>query len=190
MCFKKAHAFTAKWEGGLSDDVHDAGGLTKYGVSIEFLKAVYAESVPNRTILKDLNISVPITRHSIYTLTRTQAEELFRWQFWDRLKLDRFPCAVSFVLYDTAVNCGRGTAVKLGQRGCNAGGYRPMLDVDSMLGPRTAAAFKVAEPYVSSIIDARDDYYRAIVKNKPTQQVFLKGWLNRTKDLRSCVKEV
>ena len=36
--FQKAHDFTARWEGGLSDHPADPGGLTKYGVSLRWVQ--------------------------------------------------------------------------------------------------------------------------------------------------------
>ena len=36
--FDTAHAFTARWEGGLTDHPADPGGLTKYGVSLRWVQ--------------------------------------------------------------------------------------------------------------------------------------------------------
>lgn len=37
--FEAAHAFTARWEGGLVDHPNDPGGVTNHGVSLRFLQA-------------------------------------------------------------------------------------------------------------------------------------------------------
>ena len=36
--FQLAHAFTARWEGGLSDHPSDPGGLTNHGVSLRWVQ--------------------------------------------------------------------------------------------------------------------------------------------------------
>ena len=36
--FAKAHAFTARWEGGFTDHPADPGGVTNHGVSLRFLR--------------------------------------------------------------------------------------------------------------------------------------------------------
>lgn len=191
--FLIAQKFTAKWEGGLDDDPYDAGGITKYGVSFAFLKDVENESQNNRAVLRGMGVQLPVTKEIIRALTRQQANELFNWQFWRRLGLDRFPMRVGVVLYDAAVNCGRKMSVKFGQRGCIRAGIlsgKGGESDDGILGRNTEAVFKNADNtnLLDYIIDARDDYYYAIVKNKPSQKRFLKGWLNRTGDLRKYLR--
>ena len=36
--FETAHAFTAQWEGGLTNQPADPGGLTNYGVSLRWVQ--------------------------------------------------------------------------------------------------------------------------------------------------------
>ena len=187
--FNKAMQFTAKWEGGLSDDKADKGGLTHYGVCLAFLKDVEAASKRNKEYLRELGVLLPVTRASISRLTREQAEKLFRWQFWDALSCDEYSLPVGVVLFDMAVNHGRANAVKLMQRGCNAAGFTPPLTVDSRLGPKTQAALHAldAGKLAACAIDARIKFYNDIVANNPSQKVFLKGWLNRANDLKKYI---
>lgn len=190
--FEKAMQFTAKWEGGLSDDKADKGGLTNYGVSLVFLKDIEASSRQSKNYLRELGVSVPVTRSSVAQLTRDQAMKIFRWQFWDSLSCEDYPVPVGVVLFDMAVNHGRANAVKLIQRGCNVAGITPALVVDSKLGPRTQAAIHAldAKKLALCTIDARIKFYNAIVANNPSQKVFLKGWLNRANDLKKYVMEL
>lgn len=186
--FEIAQTFTAKWEGGYSDDEFDAGGATKYGVSFAFLSDL-SKSQRNRDTLERMGIPLPITVATIKSLSYDQAQALFRWQFWLPLHCNDFPLRVAVVLYDAAVNCGLRMGVKFVQRGCNAAGWTPPLVDDGLIGPKSTDAFLHAEQpaMIDAAIDARDAYYHAIVRNKPTQQKFLRGWLNRTKDLRKYV---
>lgn len=189
--FSIAHKFTAKWEGGESDHPDDGGGLTKYGVSLAFLKGVAAESQANRDTLERMGIRLPITRQVIYDLTQIKAASLFRWQFWDKLKLDLIPLRPAAILYDAAVNSGPAQSVKLAQRGYNrCVTYGQPLVVDGVMGPATRAAMQLADTdkALTAMLDAREAFFQTIVANNPSQQVFLRGWINRVDDLRRYVR--
>ena len=188
--FSIAHKFTAKWEGGESDHPDDGGGLTKYGVSLKFLGGL-SGTQSNRDVLERMGIRLPITRQVIYDLTRDQAASLFRWQFWDKLRLSLIPLRPAVVLYDAAVNSGPAQSVKLAQRGYNrCVAYGQPLVVDGIMGPATRAAMNMADTdkCLSAMLDAREKFIQTIVANNPSQQVFLRGWINRVDDLRRYVR--
>lgn len=186
--FELAHKFTAKWEGGLSDDPADKGGITKYGVSIEFLKDCY-EVDANK--LEEFDITpLPVSRQTIKNLTKQQAMDLFWWRFWDKLRLDRFNVKLAIVLYDCAVNHGISRAVKFVQQACNSLGEN--IEVDGKLGNVTTSVILAVdqEHLANYIIGLRKAFYRRIVDNNPSQSVFLKGWLNRANDLGEYIKGI
>lgn len=188
--FSIAHKFTAKWEGGESDHPADGGGLTKYGVSLKFLGGL-SGTQSNRDVLERMGIRLPITRQVIYDLTRDQAASLFRWQFWDKLSLGLVPLRPAVILYDAAVNSGPAQSVKLAQRGYNrCVAYGQPLVVDGIMGPATRAAMQLADTdkALTAMLDAREAFFQQIVDNKPSQQVFLRGWTNRVDDLRRYVR--
>lgn len=188
--FSIAHKFTAKWEGGESDHPDDGGGLTKYGVSLKFLGGL-SGTQSNRDVLERMGIRLPITRQVIYDLTRDQAASLFRWQFWDKLRLGLIPLRPAVVLYDAAVNSGPAQSVKLAQRGYNrCVAYGQPLVVDGIMGPATRAAMQLADTdkALTAMLDAREAFFQTIVANNPSQQVFLRGWINRVDDLRRYVR--
>lgn len=189
--FSIAHTFTALWEGGESDHPADRGGLTKFGVSLKFLQDLAAESQANRDTLDHMGIILPVNRTTVGRLTATQAAGLFRWRFWDKLKLDLIPLRPAVVLYDAAVNSGPSQSVKLAQRGYNhCVTYGQPLVVDGTMGPATRAAMKIADTdkCLTAMLDEREKFFQTIVDNKPSQQVFLKGWINRVDDLRRYVR--
>lgn len=167
--FNTAHNFVLKWEGGLCDDPADAGGITKYGVSLRFLQ----------------NIKPDATRYDIINMTKAEAKALFKKHFWDRCRCAEMPDKTAFILYDTAVNVGCKQAVKFLQRAVGT-------FVDGLIGPKTikAACTVNDNPEVlDNFLHQREVFYENLAKNKPSQKVFLKGWLNRTKDLRKQIKE-
>ncbi len=182
--FSRAHLFTARWEGGLSDHPSDKGGLTSHGVSLAFLKDLATTST-GKNLLQSLCIRVPVTRASVAGITREKAAALFRHEFWDRLKCDQLPFRQAAMLYDAAVNCGCKQALKFSQRGYNnCVNYGSKLAVDGLMGPLTRRALSQDTPaLVRAILQCRRDFYEQLAQSKPSQAVFLKGWLNRVNDL-------
>ncbi len=183
--FSIANKFTADWEGGLSDDKYDRGGITNYGVSIVFLKECVQKNIDT---VKSFGITnLPVTRETIKGLTKAQAAALFRWRFWSSLHLDDMPLKLAVLLYDAAVNHGPNRSVRFAQQAYNMGTtYGTKLVVDGILGPLTRDALKKTDTPVlhKNMLFCREDFYYAIVNNDRTQEKFLKGWLNRVSDLR------
>lgn len=180
--FDTAHRFTLQWEGGLTDDPADRGGITNYGVCIEFLKdcarldAVYVMS---------LGIQLPVTRESIKALRQDQGRALFRWRFWEVPQFEQYGTPLAVTLYDCAVNHGVKRAIILAQRAFNSLSSGVRLAVDGIQGPLTRSALASLDPYklAHAIVRERKAFYNAIVESRPNQRVFLKGWMNRANDL-------
>lgn len=190
--FSRAHAFTAKWEGGLSDHPADTGGLTAYGASLKFVEGI-AATQEGREFLRGIGVHPPVTRETMCEeVTPERARAMFRREFWDSLRLDDFSFGVGLALYDAAVNCGCVQSVKLAQRGYNAcvspNGVR--LAVDGKAGPLTRSALctQGTPAVLSAMLDARQRFYEELVAAKPSQAVFLDGWTNRVNDLRAVLR--
>ncbi len=181
--FVAAHQFTAKWEGGLSDHPADGGGLTAYGASLAFVGDL-AKTAAGKNFLRQIGVGpLPVCRETILSLSRAQAAAMFEREFWTKLDLDALDGALAAVIYDGAVNCGPARSVKFAQRAANKI-RNARLVCDGILGPLSKAA--LAKPDAALLLamcGERKDYCRAIVKNRPSQQVFLKGWLNRVNAL-------
>ena len=188
--FSIAHKFTLSWEGGESDDAADSGGFTKFGVSTAFLTDI-ASTQAGRDVLNSMGVILPVTRNTIRSLTETQAAGLFRWQMWNTLSLDLIPLRPAVVIYDAAVNSGPRQSVKFAQRGYNACvTYGQPLDADGIMGPATRKAMQQADTdkILMAMIDQREKFFNDLVRAKPSQEVFLRGWLNRVTDLRRYVR--
>ncbi len=80
-------------EGGYVNDPNDPGQETNWGIS--------HRAYPNL---------------SIKTLTREQAKDIYRMDFWDRIHANELPGAVAFQTFDFAVNSGIETAVRYLQK--------------------------------------------------------------------------
>lgn len=100
----------------------DPGGETNFGISKK---------------------SYPIV--DIENLTKVQAIDIYRADFWDKLKLSHLNPKLRLMAFDCAVNQGPVTAVKILQR-CLG------IKSDGILGPITISAMTSTDPAVSDII--------------------------------------
>ena len=184
--FRIAHEFTAKWEGGYSNDPDDPGGTTNYGVSLRWLKSLGLDQ-------GDIDLDGDIDADDIRALGAEQAAALFKDKFWDALRLGDFQQDLATIYYDAAVNTGPAQATRFMQRGYNASFPTTRLAVDGVLGPLTRDALLYVgnnKSMLRACIDERDKFYRSLATSKPSMNKFLRGWLNRTRDLRQYVRVV
>ncbi len=99
--FTTAFKFTAKWEGGWSDDKADPGGKTFYGIS----------DGGDGTIdgLVDLDRDGDGDKR-VEDLTREEALDIYYKFYWLASGCDKLELASAVAVFDTAVNCGVGRA--------------------------------------------------------------------------------
>lgn len=169
-------------EGGWVDHKNDRGGATNYGVSLRYAKGIGL----------DLDGDGDTDADDIRLVTPETAVELYLDDFFRAPKIDRFPEAIQPVLFDMAVNAGGGGAIKILQTLLGAI-HDTVSDLvpdpgrpDGAAGRKTFAAFKAAwdlmgsKTVVNAYCDERKAFYRDLVRRRPSQKVFLKGWLRRT----------
>lgn len=182
--FNAIHEFVAKWEGGLSDHPNDAGGITNYGVSLKFLTD-FQRREP--MFCQSLGIAAPPVAYTIRHLKKDTAKAIFYKEFWLNNRLSELPPAIASFLYDSSVNHGSSRAARFVQAACNSCNYNKLV-VDGILGPKSRAAIKYDDPrLVGAALQQRHDFYLNLVKSKPSQQVFLNGWMNRVYDLKKFI---
>jgi lysozyme family protein len=60
------------------------------------------------------------------------------------------------------------------------------VHADGIVGNVTLAAVSNADSYkiINSIYLNRENFYKNIVKRRPSQQIFLKGWLRRITEVK------
>ena len=190
--FSKCVVHTLSYEGidssptgSYSNHPLDKGGPTKYGISLKFAKGTKDFELFDAT--KDKRID----SDDIRVLSFDDAVQAYKKYFWDYFDLDTIEDNKKcFVVFDAAVNHGIGGATKLMQKTLVDLGYN--VTIDGLYGPKTKAAFVNAQPedFVINFLDKRESLFRAIVKNNPSQKVFLKGWLNRIENIKRDMKYV
>lgn len=173
-------------EGGFNDIPQDRGGATNFGISLRFLRA---EAAINPQV-RGLFPAGPIDIEDIRNLTVDQAAKIYLWCFWVPAKCDALPKRIDHAVFDQAVNAGLRTAGRLLQRAINAVGKwagLPLLSEDGAIGLQTtAAAHRAHAPdLVAAFRRVAADRYRGLVVARPSQSVFLNGWLARAAKLGS-----
>lgn len=138
-------------EGGYVCHENDKGGATKYGIS----SAAY----PNEDIVN---------------MTLERARCLYKRDYWDRCKCDQLPDCLSVAVFDFAVNSGINRAIRILQKALE-------VRVDGIIGNQTIGAANRLNPRetLEKYIDLRTDFIMNIVRKKPDQQCFLRGWTKR-----------
>ncbi|WP_367276335.1 glycoside hydrolase family 108 protein, partial [uncultured Desulfovibrio sp.] len=218
--FSLAHAFTARWEGGLAEHPADPGGLTKYGVSMRWVQDLAREAREECLRLRrscdgcvrpaagdcawqalDLDMDGDVDADDVRACTRAQAAALFRRHFWDRLACGRLPLPLAVTLYDGAVNMGPARAVRQLQSAMNLVGeaelehWNPIAE-DGLMGPKTrelAEALNgvdLAFRAARQSLRRREAFYRDLAVRRPSMKVFLQGWRNRVADLAAYLGEL
>ena len=179
--YEKVIPLTLMYEGGdkFTNIPEDKGGATKWGVSLLFIRDV-------DDLMFDLDGNGRLDENDIRIMTEHIASLGFKKYFWDRpygldyLESDK----KAFVVFDAAVNNGPGNATKFIQRAANVIGMN--CDVDGKFGPKTAKCLKEAptDEFIDAFLDIREAFFWNIINRNPSQRVFIKGWLNRIKNIR------
>lgn len=155
--FEHAVSFVLSHEGGYSNDIDDAGGETKFGIS--------KRSYP------DIDIK---------NLTLQKAKDIYKRDFWDpHLYKAIRDVNIATKVFDLSVNMGSKWGVHIVQRALRDTG-QDMLE-DGILGPMTVAAINKADPtnLMTALKSQAARYYRILAATNPKREKFLKGWLNR-----------
>ncbi|MCK5296455.1 MAG: hypothetical protein KAJ75_06170 [Alphaproteobacteria bacterium] len=169
-------------EGVLSEDERDAGGTTKYGVSLRWLKSIGELDIDGDGYVDaDINHDGIVDANDIRAMTREQAAEFYRHHWWERYHYDELPPIIAVKTFDLAVNMGSVQAHKCLQRACRSVGC--YLVDDGIIGSRTRAAINKLKPKHRQLLTAfRSEaagYYRLLIAIKPVFECYQNGWLNR-----------
>jgi len=165
-------------EGGYVNDPDDPGGATKYGVTIGTM----------RRLGLDINQDGRVDKRDVRALSRAQAAEIFKKQYFEAPKINLLPEPLQPSVYDMYVNAGA-NAVKILQRLLGEFGFATIAD--GVIGPNTArmAALALAEApafLVDAYGIARRNYYYQLAENRPSLRKFARrrdggkgGWITR-----------
>ena len=171
-------------EGGYVFHPADPGGETNRGITFNTLNAAKKlKLIPEEVTIRDL------TERLDYCYI------VYNNMYYKRYVIYIYPAFLSFAHFDATVNHGSGNSAMFMQKAINTFKYM-MVDVDRKLGPRTREALfltlervQVGE-FTEVYCDVREQFYYAIGKKevpgtgKTKGDYFLRGWLNRLKQVR------
>lgn len=164
-------------EGGFVDHPDDRGGPTKFGITQQTLSKYYGHAA---------------TTAEVQSLTVEVAEEIYKRNYYFGPRINTLVELIQPFVFDSAVNHGPRRAIKFVQSVCNQAGYQPSLKTDGAVGPNTRKGVQWAHQemgpvLLEALVEERKNFYLLIVDARPSQQVFLKGWMNRLKDFEQEV---
>ena len=156
--YQQSLRFVLRWEGGYVNDPDDPGGATNKGVTQKTYDGYRRKKgLPLRPVRE---------------ITDAEVGDIYKTGYWDTVDGDRQPWPLCLVLFDTGVNMGPGRAMEfLGQA-------KKLLDSDP-----GNDALELAR----RVTDLRVNRYYALVQRNPRLKKFLKGWLNRARELKRVI---
>lgn len=160
-------------EGGLNDIPEDAGGITNLGISLRYACRVGL----------DLNGDGTVDGDDIRIVTPEVAKELYTEDFFYLPGIHKLPEPIQAQMVDMAVNMGPPRAIMILQEVL----YKALgIEVvcDGVIGPKTRSLADRASEEMgvflgNALVDERVAFYEDLVKRKPSQQKFIRGWTKR-----------
>lgn len=170
MSFARIVKMVLHHEGGYVNHPSDPGGETKYGIS----KRAYPEI-------------------NIMDLTEEKAAELYKRDYWDRIKGDDLPVSVACVVMDYAVNSGISRASKALQSVCG------ISNPDGIIGPNTLNMVwstiendhnEIVITQIEKLINGVTKQRQEFIRGLSIYETFGKGWERRIDETRQKALEL
>ncbi len=161
--FEMVKPYLLAHEGGYVDHPRDPGGATNFGITIGTLSNWRGRKVSKREVKE---------------LTREEAMQIYKAQYWDTIRADELPAGVDYCCYDYSVNSGPSRSAKELQRVVGA-------SVDGVVGLETLTKVQSCGKSPSEIVNEICDRRLAFMKRLRTWPTFGKGWSRRVADVRS-----
>ncbi len=155
MNFEDCIKIVLKHEGGYVDDPNDRGGETNYGITV-----AVARNYGYKDDMKDLPLQT--------------AKDIYKANYWNKVKANDLPEEVRYIVFDTAINMGVTRASKFLQEAAG-------VEQDGIIGSQTIAASQVITKEKYALI--RMYFYCQIVRRDKSQAKFIGGWSNRVMDV-------
>ncbi len=160
-------------EGGFVSHPRDGGGPTCYGITIGTLSQYYGRKA---TIDEVKNLSIET------------AKEIYSREYYYKPMFHTIPELIQPIVVDTGVLFGPVRATKFMQSICNQANFG-IISEDGVLGNLSRAAIANAVNamdvfFINAMVEERILAHKIRVQERPDQEVFLAGWINRAESFR------
>lgn len=162
------------FEGGYSNNKHDRGGETNYGITKIFMEQ-YKKALPGGKV------------KPIKEITKEDAYNMYN-AMWNQHNLGYLKDkSIAVLLNDYMINSNEWEVAKRVQEILNKKGHE--IKVDRIIGPKTIEAINKTDRnwLIEEILMDRYKNYRKQVKLRPTQETFYEGWINRLNKIAELV---
>lgn len=165
--FNIAYQLVSKAEGGYQKHPNDRGNYNS-------LKQLVGTNWGIAAFVYEDWIGRPPTESDMRNMSAATARNIYKTKFWDDILGDQIQDqAVANIFFDGRVNHGR-TGTTIMQRVLG-------VSVDGRVGPQTLQAINQANPaqVYTAYREARKRFYHELVVKRPSDSVFLDGWIKR-----------
>lgn len=153
-----ARTLSPDFEGGLSNDPADHGGLTNHGIT----QATY----------NAWRVTTGQPKRDVSDIGDIEIQAIYFSDYWTPCRCDELPEALAACVFDMAVNSGPFHAKVTLQRALG-------VDDDGVIGSATLAAAEAQPGAVLAFLEKRGQFIGGLVIGEPTQAKFLGGWIRR-----------
>lgn len=158
---------------GEMNDPDDTGGFTVAGMTVRNFTSYYR--LPN---VSDVHNPPETIKQQMRALTEEHLGPYYKREKWDTCRCDELPPGIDFSVADVSTLHGFGRARQFYRRSLALGdSMKPLLDSEIDRVWKDDVDWDLV---IHSIGQQRLNHYHNIVKNKPSQRKWLKGWTNRT----------
>lgn len=154
------------------NDANDAGGPTKFGVTLKSYQAFVGREVSPLEIMD---------------LTMGEVKPFYEKMYWDRIRGPSIKDDHNAIaIFDCAVLYGLSAASFMSQQALRASGFMD-LKVDGIFGDKSVDALNrlARTQFIPELQHFVLDRIEAIIQNKPSNLRFSKGWTSRADKLLS-----
>lgn len=150
----------------------DRGGATNFGVTI----GTYGRYLGRK-----------VTNAQVKAISKDTARDIYKKLYYERPRLHILHDAIQAQMFDCCINHGSKNPIKWLQKITKQATGAP-LAIDGVIGNKTAAAVnafielagsKVAN---NAMVEERREFYERLIKRRPAQEVFRRGWMRRAKE--------
>ena len=185
--FNLAIPLVLKHEGIIENDREDKGGITKYGISLQYIKRL-VETTPNLITEIGINQNTIIDDSYIKNLSLNEAKKIYKKEWWDQFKYEDIKYQpLANKVFDISVNIGHYEAIKLLQESCNKLKNTHHLALNGKLDNTTVEWLNKLSNKESNVVlnifkKTTSDYYQYLATKHPAYKKYLRGWIRRANE--------